>query len=72
MSLVVSCEGMPNHKDKALPSDVSKRRSTNRLAFEVYTISFMGKISIYGMSFLPHIDAMKLSSDLCFECQTTP
>ena len=67
---------MPNHKTKALllPTDISKSE-----VFRVYKqassdellpkpVSWAKFQSIWS-SILPHIDTMKPSSDLCFECQ---
>lgn len=65
---------MPNHKTKALllPSDISKsevyRQYKQACTDEKLPVSWAKFHSIWS-SILPHIDTMKPSSDLCFECQ---
>ena len=67
---------LPNHRTKALllPSDVSKsevyRQYKEACATELshHPVSWAKFHGIWS-SILPHIDTMKPSSDLCFECQ---
>ena len=67
---------MPNHKSKALllPSDISKsevyrqykQACTDELSHK--PVSWAKFHNIWS-TILPHVDTMKPSSDLCFECQ---
>ena len=66
---------MPNHKDKALllPSDISKsevyRQYTEACILKSTQPVSWAKFHCLWSELLPHIDTMKPSSDLCFECQ---
>ena len=65
---------MPNHKDKALlPSDISKSEVYRQykqacILNSTQPVSW-AKFHCLWSELLPHIDTMKPSSDLCFECQ---
>ena len=66
---------MPNHKEKALllPSDISKSE-VYRQYKQAYIMKSMQPVSwakfhCSWSELLPHINTMKPSSDLCFECQ---
>ena len=66
---------LPNHKDRAmlLPSDMPKSKVYREYlkACEAKEKVPVGRSKFYQLwkQTLPHIDTMKPSSDLCFECQ---
>ena len=66
---------MPNHKDKVLllPYDVSKSEVYRQykqacILKSTPPVSWANFHCLWN-ELLPHIDTMKPSSDLCFECQ---